>query len=88
MAQAEKMGDKSPEEPEFGRGTTRIRSEKKWGATRNAYNWNNSPYNRFDILYMAEDSKHCVIIYKWLSLYPHYTVGRKALQVPGQTISK
>lgn len=29
--------------------------------------WNNSPYNRFDILYMPEDSKHCVIIYKWLS---------------------
>lgn len=28
--------------------------------------WNNSPYNGFDILYMPEDSKHCVIIYKWL----------------------
>ncbi len=28
--------------------------------------WNNSPYNRFDILYLPEDSKHCVIIYKWL----------------------
>lgn len=34
------------------------------GLKGRAPQWNNPPYNRFDILYMPEDSKHCVIIYK------------------------
>lgn len=85
VSQAEKNEWQKLRGAEFGRGTSRIELKRR---ERRGAQWNNSPYNRFDISYMPEDSKHCVIIYKWLCPYRHNTARRKAPQVSPQTISK